>query len=112
MNNSLLLRTAVRWKIPRDLATFVISRDISCIYCHRAFEPPSGARAGCPSWEHIINDVSIVSASNIALCCVGCNASKGTKSLENWLNSTYCRVRGITSESMAAVAVNALGTGG
>lgn len=110
MNHALLLRTAARWKIPRELAMSVITRDDCCIYCRREFEAPSGPRSGCPSWEHIINDESLVSTSNIALCCVGCNSSKGTKSLANWLNSSYCRERGIASQSMAAIALSALGT--
>jgi len=109
MNNQLLIRTATRWKIPRDLAVVVISRDDRCIYCGRVFEDSLSPRAGYPSWEHIVNDESLVNASNIALCCIGCNASKGTKPLEKWLNSNYCRKRGITSHSMAAVALSVLG---
>ena len=75
----LLLRTAAKWKIPRELALTVIERDLRCIYCNREFGEPQGPRAACASWEHIVNDESIVNLSNIALCCVGCNASKGTK---------------------------------
>lgn len=108
MNHPILLRTASRWRIPRDIALQVLHRDERCIYCSRAFELPPAPRARCPSWEHIINDGSIVTLSNIALCCVGCNSSKGTKSLLNWLDSSYCRERGISSGSMAAVAVSAL----
>ena len=108
MNHTLLLRTAARWKIPIDLAIAVISRDDLCIYCRCVFEDSLRPRAAGPSWEHIVNDESRVNAANITLCCVGCNASKGTKSLENWLKSKYCGERGITSHSMAAVALSAL----
>lgn len=34
---------------------------------------------------------------------VACNASKGTKDLAVWLESNYCRTRGITAESFAPV---------
>ena len=85
MNHTLLVRTAARWKIPRDLAMAVISRDEHCIYCRRVFEGSLRPRAVRPSWEHIVNDGSLVNAENIALSCVGCNASKGTKPLEKWL---------------------------
>lgn len=104
MSHELLIRTAARWKISRELALAVILRDDVCIYCRRRFEYSPGPRAACPSWEHIKNDLSLVDARNIALCCVRCNSSKGTKSLADWLNSNYCKERGITDWSMAPVA--------
>lgn len=61
-------------------------------------------RSRKPSWEHIVNDASIVTRDNIARCCIGCNASKGRKTLAEWLDSDYCKVRGITAESIAPVA--------
>ena len=61
-----------------------------------------------PSWEHIINDETIITRENIALCCVGCNASKGQKALKDWLESTYCRRRGITAATVAPIIRNAL----
>ena len=99
-----LIRTAVRWKIPRDLALQVIARDLGCIYCGRTFEPLPFSRTAWTSWEHIVNDGALVNAENIALCCFGCNSSKGTKPLVNWLQSKYCRERGITGRTIAPVA--------
>ena len=107
----LLLRTAAKWKISRELALSVIARDLRCIYCNRDFGPPQGPRAACPSWEHIVNDQSIVSLENIALCCVGCNASKGTKPLGLWLNTKYCSDRSISRQSIGAVAIASLALG-
>ena len=107
MSNPLLIRTAARWKIDRGLAVEVLARDVRCIYCSREFSF-SGSRASLPSWEHIVNDLTIVNSRNIALCCVGCNASKGRKALEAWLESTYCKERGITQSSMAPIATQAL----
>ena len=104
----LLLRTAAQWKIPRELALAVIARDIRCIYCNRDFGEPQGPRSACPSWEHIVNDESLVDLANIALCCVGCNASKGTKPLSLWLNAKYCSGRGISRQSIATVAFASL----
>ncbi len=104
MSHELLIRTAARWQISRELAQTVISRDEVCIYCRREFQFSPGPRAACPSWEHIENKLSLVNVENIALCCVGCNASKGTKPLAHWLNSNYCKERGITERSMAPVA--------
>jgi hypothetical protein len=73
------------------------------VYCATVFTPLSVARRNRPSWEHILNDAKIVTRENTVLCCVGCNASKGTKSLVAWLESKYCRDRGITRESVASI---------
>jgi len=61
-----------------------------------------------PSWEHIIKDERIITRENIALCIIGCNASKGAKSLVTWLESRYCMDRGINRESVASVVQSAL----
>jgi hypothetical protein len=55
-----------QWRIPRDLAAFVAARDRVCIYCARAFAPigPKGNRRA--SWEHIINDLNLITLENIA----------------------------------------------
>lgn len=104
MSQALLIGTAANWKIPRVLALQVIARDLQCIYCRHVFAAPYTVRATCPSWEHIINDLSLVNLDNIALCCVSCNASKGEKPLGTWLDSEYCETRGISNNSIAAVA--------
>lgn len=110
MNEEILVRTAARWKIKGELALYVIQRDQRCIYCNHAFEFPLGPKARWPSWEHIVNDVSQINESNIALCCWGCNASKGTRPLAKWLTSSYCRTNGIDVASIALVARHALST--
>jgi hypothetical protein len=61
-----------------------------------------------PSWEHIVNDARIVSRENIARCCISCNASKGAKDLIVWLDSNYCKKRGITKDSVASIVRKAL----
>ena len=104
MNHDLLIRTARRWNIPRALAEAALARDQQCVYCRRPFEDLGGQKSGWPSWEHIVNDVTVVIEENIVLCCLGCNASKGVKSLEKWLQSKYCSEREITARSMASVA--------
>jgi hypothetical protein len=105
---TLLTRTAANWGIPRALALQVIRRDVQCIYCRHVFAEPYEDRATCPSWEHIVNDLLLVSLDNVALCCVRCNSSKQEKSLGAWLESPYCKNRGITEQSIALVAISAL----
>ena len=97
-----------RWNIPDWLEREIIKRDSCCVYCGVDFTAPSGTRSDKPSWEHIVNDAGIITRANIARCCVGCNASKGTKNLVEWLDSRYCRTRGINPESVASVVRSAL----
>ena len=97
-----------RWNIPDWLEREVIARDTCCVYCRAPFTSREGPRRSRASWEHIINDARIVTRANIALCCIGCNASKGTKTIEAWLSSEYCKLRGISSSTVAAVVREAI----
>ena len=86
-------------------------RDRACIYCGilmRDTPAADGSRRSVGTWEHIINDASIVTRENIARCCASCNSSKGTKSLTAWLDSNYCKCRGITRATVALVVRKAL----
>jgi len=49
-----------------------------------------------------------VTLENISRCCVSCNASKGQKNLDDWLESPYCKKKGITSETVADIVKQAL----
>ena len=100
-----------RWGIPAWLENEVKDRDKACIYCsiHMIKQmPPSGPRNVVATWEHIINDASIVTRENIARCCFACNSSKGTKKLSDWMNSNYCKKRGINKETVAEIVKQAL----
>jgi 5-methylcytosine-specific restriction endonuclease McrA len=94
---------ANRWGIPKDVEVFVRERDTACVYCGIKFSGENASRKSKASWEHIVNDISICGADNIALCCMSCNASKGSKLLTDWLKSEYCIDKGITSDSVAEV---------
>jgi hypothetical protein len=39
---------------------------------------------------------------------MSCNSSKGTKALAVWIDSAYCKRRGISRDSVAEVVSNAL----
>lgn len=93
------------WGIPLNIEELVLERDKRCVYCGCEF---GTERAKKRSWEHIINDIRITTLDNIALCCVGCNASKGSKDLATWFYSDNARKRGVTSETIANVIKKAL----
>src|SRR5690606_35138032 len=93
---------ANRWRIPKDVEEVVLRRDQLCVYCGREF---GIERAKKRSWEHIVNDINIATVENIALCCVGCNASKGSKLLKAWLDSPQAKRRGITENTLSAVVL-------
>lgn len=97
-----------RWNIPDWLEQEVIERDKCCIYCGVHFVAGNESSKSKPTWEHVVNDEKIVNLDNIARCCFSCNASKGTKNLADWLQSDYCRNRGITENTIAEVARRAL----
>jgi len=99
------------WGIPSWLEGEVRERDKNCVYCGvRMIEkaPRRGPRRDLATWEHIINDATIVTRENIARCCSACNSSKGTKDLAEWMQSDYCRIHGITKETVADVIKKAL----
>ena len=99
------------WGIPDWLEEEVKERDKTCLYCGILMiekTPPNGSRKDVATWEHIINDASIVTRENIARCCVACNSSKGTKKLSEWIESAYCKKRGISRDTVAEVVKEAL----
>jgi len=99
---------ANRWGIPKDVQEIVKLRDLNCVYCGVSFTNSVLTHKTRPTWEHIINDIRINGPDNIALCCGSCNASKGTKLLNEWLNSKYCLKKGITQDNVAKVVKNHL----
>jgi 5-methylcytosine-specific restriction endonuclease McrA len=100
-----------KWGIPDWLEKEVKERDKLCVYCGiKMIEkmPKNGPRKSVATWEHIINDARIINRENIALCCVACNASKGTKNLSDWLESSYCENKGINKDTVGEIIKKAL----
>jgi hypothetical protein len=98
-----------KWNIPDWLEREVEDRDKHCVYCRVELGSSKEARKSMATWEHIVNDARMVNRENIARCCSACNSSKGTKWLSDWLESDYCRRRGITEDTVAEVVKRALG---
>ena len=99
---------ANNWNIPSSLEQEIRQRDKVCVYCDVEFTSTKVSKKTVASWEHIINDAKIITRENIALCCCGCNASKGQKQLSIWLQSKYCVDKNINSENVAQVIKDAI----
>jgi len=102
---------ANNWNIPDWLEKEIHERDKVCVYCGCEFTPAKVSKKSAVSWEHIINDAKIITRENIALCCCGCNASKGQKPLSEWLQSKYCSDRDINFETVAPIIKQAINDG-
>lgn len=102
---------ANNWNIPGWLEKKVRERDKKCVYCGVEFTPAKVSTKSASSWEHIINDAKIITKENIVLCCRGCNASKGQKQLSVWLQSKYCKERGIIPNTVAPIIKQAIENG-
>ena len=102
---------ANKWNIPEWLENEVRERDTKCVYCGVEFTPIKISKKTAASWEHIINDATIITRENIALCCCGCNASKGQKQLSKWLESKYCKERSITIDTVSPIIKQAIENG-
>ena len=99
-----------QWNIPEWMEKEIVERDKVCVYCGVKFTTPEECRKTSPSWEHIVNDARIVTLENICRCCMSCNASKGSKDLRDWLQSTYCKKKGISAKTVSDVVKKALRT--
>ncbi len=99
---------ANRWGIPKDVENLVLKRDKCCVYCNINFSINHLSRKTKPSWEHIINDIKLNTEKNIALCCVSCNSSKGSKDLLKWFDSKYCQQKNITKDTVSEVVKQVL----
>ncbi len=102
---------ANNWNIPAWLEKEVRERDKCCVYCSAEFTPTKISKKTADSWEHIINDAKIITRENIALCCYGCNASKGQKQLSICLQTPYCQELGINPETVAPIIKEAIKSG-
>ena len=96
------------WNIPEWLEKEVRARDKVCVYCGVKFTSTKVFKKTAASWENIINDAKIITRENIALCCCGCNASKDAKKLSDWLQSKYCKERGINPDSVSVIIQKAI----
>src|SRR5580693_4324642 len=88
--------------ISGDVERHIRARDKTCVYCGSSMKLwPCKRDATEATIEHFNNRGPFRKKYNLAICCRGCNSSKGTKTLLTWFKSDYCRKKGIGAESVA-----------
>jgi hypothetical protein len=91
-----------RYGIPEEDEKEIRARDKACVFCHASLKRPSRARrASEATIEHFSNEGPLRKKYNLAICCRGCNSSKGTKRLLAWFKTPYCRKRKINEKTVA-----------
>ena len=91
-----------KYGISKEDEREIRARDKTCVYCHISMKRHSDARrASEATIEHFNNDGPFDKKFNVAICCRGCNSSKGSKTLLVWFKSPYCRERKISAETVS-----------
>ena len=75
------------------------ARDKTCVYCGKLMK--RSRRSFGATIEHFNNDGPFDAKYNVAICCRGCNSSKGTKDLLIWFTTDYCRERKINRKTVS-----------
>jgi hypothetical protein len=75
------------------------ARDKTCVYCRKLMK--KSRRSFGATIEHFNNDGPFDAKYNVAICCRGCNSSKGTKDLLAWFATDYCREKKINVKAVS-----------
>ena len=102
---------ANNWNIPKALEQEIRARDKVCVYCSTEFTPAKVSKYSCASVGQISTGEGVISSNNVAMCCWGCNESKGQKPLSIWLKSKYCQDRNISPKTVATIIKKAILSG-
>jgi hypothetical protein len=75
------------------------ARDRTCVYCRKSMK--KSRRSFGATIEHFNNNGPFDEKHNLAICCRGCNSSKGTKELLAWLKTDYCLKKKINEKTVS-----------
>ena len=99
---------ANKWNIPDWLDEEVKRRDKRCVYCDVEFTPASLSKKTSASWD-TSSMTAARPAEKISHCAVlDVIEAKGRKKLSDWLESNYCKRKGIAAGSVASIIKRAL----
>jgi len=75
------------------------ARDKTCVYCRKLMK--KSRRSFGATIEHFNNDGPFDKKYNVAICCRGCNSSKGSKTLLDWFQTDYCREKKVNGKTVS-----------
>jgi hypothetical protein len=89
--------------LPEEALRSIRARDTTCVYCHKAMTNHRirGKYGDCATIEHLNRFPPWNNPATVAICCGSCNSSRGDKKLLDWFETTYCRERNISVETVA-----------
>jgi 5-methylcytosine-specific restriction endonuclease McrA len=88
--------------IPEEDEKEIRIRDRTCVYCRKSMKrSPHSMHAFGATIEHFNNDGYFDKKWNVAICCRGCNSSKGNKELLAWFKTPYCIEKNINQKTVA-----------
>ena len=99
---------ANKFDIPGEVERRIRERDKKCIYCHKEMIYPwsKDNSKDSATIEHLREEGPFywndgLKEEDLAICCGGCNSSRGKLSLLDWFKSRYCLSRGINENTVA-----------
>jgi 5-methylcytosine-specific restriction endonuclease McrA len=88
--------------ISGDVERQIRARDKTCVYCDVSMKQwPHKRDRSEATIEHFNNRGPFRKKYNLAICCRGCNSSKGTETLLTWFKKAYCKKKNIREETVA-----------
>ena len=100
-----------KFGIPEEELKKIQARDKTCVYCPKKMTYPYSISKhnDCATIEHLNHDGPFywkdgLKAEDIAICCGGCNSSRGKMKLLDWFKTSYCLKRNI-NENMVTEPV-------
>jgi len=91
-----------KYGIPEEVEKEVRARDKFCVYCHISMKAyPDAMGSSGATIEHLNNDGPFDKKWNLAICCRGCNSSRGNMDLLDWFEMAYCIEKNINEKTVA-----------
>jgi hypothetical protein len=95
------------YEISEEIEGEIRARDKKCVYCRVSMKKPTRVKVAAEATiEHFNNDGPFTKKYNLAICCRGCNSSKGVKTLLAWFKTPHCAKWGINEKTVAKPVKN------
>ena len=105
---------ANKYGLPEKDLEVIRARDKKCVYCGKGMANPSngGQRSDWATIEHLNYLPPWNNPETVAICCGGCNSSRGPKKLSDLFKKVYCLERNISEKTVAEPVKNYISSHG